>query len=364
MVSNSFCDRCQQVSLLEPSRKKVYFIFPIPVLREKMKLILSKMEIEFAQQNELLEVKVSNFKEFVSDLSSKGGLSHPETNDILCIVLDEEEDFSFASYSKIRPLSKWFSIIQYEDYIRIIQNKSLVIYFHPIIDAKTLKIYGYECLVRGLTPSGELIPPLVLFDFAEKTDNLFYLDRACREVAVSTASRKKLENYKIFINFIPTSIYDPESCLQTTIQAAKVYNFNPANLVFEVVESQKVTDLNHLSNIISYYRRHGYMVALDDMGTGYASIEMLINLKPDLVKIDRQIINDIHKDSVKQSVFRGIVKICEETDILKIAEGIEKEEEFKFVKDYVDLVQGYLFSKPDENPITDEELAKKVQNLT
>lgn len=197
----------------------------------------------------------------------------------------------------------------------------------------------------------------------KKTDSLFYLDRSCREFAVRAASEKGLKDYKVFINFIPNSIYDPKSCLQTTLKAASIYNFPPTNLVFEVVESQKVSDINHLSCIINYYREHGFMVALDDLGTGYASIEMLVNLKPDLVKIDRQIINNIHKDSVKQSVFKGILKICEDTEIITIAEGIEREEEYNYVRNYVDLVQGFLFAKPDKEPITEAELEKITQKL-
>lgn len=364
MERDRLCQRCHVVEFLYDTSKKVIFIFPIPILREKMKNVLEKISFEYVQVNELLEVRVENLRMFMQSLLTKGGFSQPEMNDILCLVLDENEDFSFTSYSKIKPLGKWFSMLESEDYLKIIKNQNLLVHFHPIIDTKTLKIYGYECLVRGISSSGELIPPLVLFDFAEKTDTLFYLDRTCREIAVKSASERNLKDYKVFINFVPTSIYDPQSCLQTTIQAAKIHNLDPSNLVFEVVESQKVSDINHLSNIISYYRKHGFMVALDDMGTGYASIEMLINLKPDLVKIDRQIISNIHNDSVKQSVFKGIVKICEETEILKIAEGIEKKEEFEYIRDYVDFAQGFLFSKPQEEPPTEAEMAEIIQSLT
>lgn len=364
MEKNNSCERCQKIHYLEAVPKKLLFIFPVVVLREKMKEILNRVGHEYSQINELLEVRTSDLRGFIEALLTKGEFSQPELNDILCLALDEDEDFSFTSYSKIKPLSKWFSILESEDYLKVIKSENLIVHFHPIIDAKTLKIFGYECLIRGVSANGQLIPPLVLFELAEKTDTLFYLDRACREIAVKSAAERNLRDYKIFINFIPTSIYDPQSCLQTTIQAAISHNFDPSNLVFEVVESQKVRDINHLSNIISYYRNHGFMVALDDMGTGYANIEMLINLKPDLVKIDRQIISNIHNDSVKQRVFKGVVKVCEETEILKIAEGVERKEEFEYVREYVDLVQGFLFSKPDKEPLREEELADRIRELT
>lgn len=364
MQGDRSCQRCQKAHSLEATPKRVFFIFPTPALREKMKSLLDRIGYQYSQINELLELKTNDLREFIRVLLTEGKFSQPESEDILCLALDEHEDFSFTSYSKIKPLSKWFLSLELEDYLKVIKNQDFVVHFHPIIDAKSLKIYGYECLMRGVSSSGELIPPSVLFDTAKKTDTLFFLDRACREIAVKSAAEKNLTEYKIFINFIPTSIYDPQACLQTTIKAARAYNFNPSNLVFEVVESQKVSDIRHLSNIINYYRKHGFLIALDDLGTGYSNIEMLVNLRPDLVKIDREIINNIHNDPVKQSVFKGVVKICEETEILIIAEGIERKEDFEYVREHVDFVQGFLFSKPDKEPPTQIHLAEDVQHIT
>lgn len=162
------CDRCQKINLLDAVPKRVYFVFPVEVLREKMKGILGELGYDYSEVNQILEVKTRDLRGFMHSLLTKGGLSQPELNDILCLTLDEGEDFTFTSYSKIRPLSKWFSILESEEYLRVIENQNFVVYFHPIIEAKTLKLFGYECLIRGISSSGELIPPLVLFEVAEK----------------------------------------------------------------------------------------------------------------------------------------------------------------------------------------------------
>ncbi|MCX7822793.1 MAG: EAL domain-containing protein [Syntrophobacterales bacterium] len=358
---NNLCSKCQKIPSIESGSKKVFLIFPIPLLKEKFNRVAHNLGYQCSQDRELTIINVPNFKKFIKDLYDSSEFSLPESNDILCLALEESEDFHFLSYFKIKPLLTWFSMLEAEEYLDIIRENRLTIHFHPVIDSKTLKIYGYECLIRGISNSGDLVPPLTLFDLAEKTDTLFYLDRTCREIAVKTASEKGLRDYKVFINFVPSSIYDPQACLQTTIQVAKEQSIDPHNLVFEVVESQKIKDIKHLSKIVDYYRSHGFMVALDDMGTGYASLEVLINLRPDLVKIDKEIIRNISKDSLKQSIFRGIIRICEETKILKVAEGIETEDEYNYVKDYVELVQGFLFSKPNSEPSNEEEVVKNLR---
>ena len=82
---------------------------------------------------------------------------------------------------------------------------------------------------------------------------LFYLDRACREISLKTAAVKNI-HAKVFINFIPTAIYDPEHCLQSTVKWANQLEFDPKNVIFEVTESEYVEDLEHLSKILQFYK--------------------------------------------------------------------------------------------------------------
>lgn len=91
---------------------------------------------------------------------------------------------------------------------------------------------------------------------------------------------------KVFINFIPTSIYSPQFCLKSTIQLAHELHIDPAQLVFEVVETEKVDDIEHLKTILAYYRDRGFEYALDDVGEGYSTLEMLAELKPKYMKLD------------------------------------------------------------------------------
>lgn len=94
------------------------------------------------------------------------------------------------------------------------------------------------------------------------------------------------------------------------------------------------------------------MVALDDVGSGYSSLNMIAKLLPDIVKIDREIIDHIDTNIVNQSIFRAIVQIAKESNILVLAEGIERAEEAAFcTREGADLAQGYYFGKPSAEPI-------------
>ena len=233
----------------------------------------------------------------------------------------------------------------------IVNNESLTSYFQPIIDTNTLSIYGYETLTRGVKDDGSLLYPNELFEKSKRNDLTFKLDRLCRESALKTAATKKI-NQKVFINFIPTAIYDPEFCLQSTEKWAKQLEFDPSQIVFEVVETEQIKDQKHLSKILEYYRSKGFQIALDDVGEGYSGLNMLIELRPDIIKVDRNIVDGIDKNQLKQSVYKALYAMAKEQDITVLAEGVETVEEFETIKEIgVDLAQGYYFAKPTSEPI-------------
>ena len=94
------------------------------------------------------------------------------------------------------------------------------------------------------------------------------------------------------------------------------------------------------------------MVALDDVGSGYSSLNMIAKLKPDIVKIDREIIDGIDTNPVHQSVFKAIVSLAKELEILVLAEGVERSEEVAYcAANGADLAQGYYFGKPSAEPV-------------
>jgi EAL domain-containing protein (putative c-di-GMP-specific phosphodiesterase class I) len=183
----------------------------------------------------------------------------------------------------------------------------------------------------------------------------FVFDRMCRETALKTSAIKEVDK-KIFINFIPTAIYDPEFCLTSTLEWAKQLKFDPKNIVFEVIESHNVKDKEHLIKILNYYKENGFLISLDDVGEGYSSLNMIIDIKPDIIKVDRNIIFNIDKDIMKQSIYKAIRSICLDNGIKLLAKGVETPYELEKIKEIgVDYAQGNYFSKASAEIIREKE---------
>lgn len=175
--------------------------------------------------------------------------------------------------------------------------------------------------------------------------NRYRFDQLCRMRAISTAAQLGMTQH-LSINFLPSAVYRPELCIRSTLEAARTYNFPLDRLIFETVESECV-DNNHLSNILCEYREFGFKTAIDDFGSGYSGLTLLADFQPDLIKLDIELVRNIHRDRCRQAIVRGVVMICAELGIEVIAEGIEHAEERDFLADCgVYLMQGFWFAKP------------------
>ena len=240
---------------------------------------------------------------------------------------------------------------------QLIEENRIVTHFQPIIriEGNKPKIYGHELLSRGIDHNGVIIPPNKLFEAARKRNRVFSLDRACRLQSVRNAD--VVNDKLVFINFIPTAIYVPEHCLASTFALIKELGIEPSQVVFEVVETDDVQNLDHLKSILTYYRKHGFKYALDDVGTGYNQIDKLDMMEPDVVKLAIDFVNGVSKNEEKQQLAQEVLLRCKKIGALALAEGVEHMEDFLFLKEMgYDLFQGYLFAKPLTKPMSDKEL--------
>ncbi len=118
--------------------------------------------------------------------------------------------------------------------------------------------------------------------------------------------------------------------------------------MFEFTENERMEDTAHVERIVEAYRKFGFLTALDDFGAGYAGLGLLSRLQPDLIKIDMELLRNIHLSRAKQAIVAGIVGIARELDILVLAEGVENEQELTVLRAAgISLFQGYHFAKPE-----------------
>lgn len=249
--------------------------------------------------------------------------------------------------------SRTFALRFHErDTVNFIQHGKMVSHLQPIISLESKAVYGYESLLRAKDPSLSMSPGK-LFDVAAKTGLHSLLDQRAREQAVKSRKGKIGNGIKSFINFLPSTIYNPEFCLQHTFRIVEKYQINPEDLVFEVVETEKIVDVNHLKSVFDRYKKEGMKVALDDVGAGFSTLDMFELLKPDYVKIDRNYITNCDQDQSKQDFLKEANERAHALGIITLAEGIERIEEAQVCQSIgYDLGQGYLFGKPSEHPLT------------
>lgn len=286
---------------------------------------------EEMDQIKLYETEVRDFIDFSID--------HMNTSDITFKVANQDW----------RPLSEVETILEMQWIDEVIKNEQLICYYQPIVDAKE-EVFAYEILSRFQDKNGSLIYPNEIFSAARARGRLYALDRVCRMTAVKYAA--PLKEKKAFINFIPTSIYSPEFCLRSTTALADELGVNPSQLVFEVVESEKVEDIDHLKRILTYYKEKGFQYALDDVGEGYSTLEMLEDIKPKYMKLDMKYVQGVANDPMKQKVALKFLEKARELQSVPLAEGVEEIDDFKWLKEIgYELFQGYFFGKPAPKPL-------------
>jgi EAL domain-containing protein (putative c-di-GMP-specific phosphodiesterase class I) len=213
--------------------------------------------------------------------------------------------------------------------------------FQPIVDMASGSIYAHEALVRGPDGEGALS---VLSQVTES--NRYRFDQACRVKAIKSASQLGISE-RLSINFLPNAVYKPELCIRTTLEAARAHDFPVERIIFEVTEGERVEDGPWLATILREYQRCGFLTAIDDFGAGYAGLTLLADFRPDLIKLDMELIRNVDTSASRQSIVRALVRLCDDMGIQVIAEGIETAGERDFLHDAgIRLMQGYLFGKP------------------
>ncbi|WP_398470204.1 EAL domain-containing protein [Tardiphaga sp.] len=215
--------------------------------------------------------------------------------------------------------------------------------FQPIVDVSARRVWGYEALIRGT--NGESAHS-ILSQVTE--ENRYRFDQRARVMAIETAGQLfGHDDIMLSINFMPNAVYEPNACIQKSLAAARRANFPHKRLMFEFTENEKMTDTQHVKRIVAAYRKLGFITALDDFGAGYAGLGLLSQMQPDLIKIDMELLRDIHLSQPKQVIIAGLVQIANALDIVVLAEGVENEAELTVLRAAgITLFQGYYFAKP------------------
>ncbi len=218
---------------------------------------------------------------------------------------------------------------------QLVKPEDLSAVFQPIVSLDNGELFAYEALVRCRIPN---FTPPVLFEHAAAMQATGRLGRMIREIAVPLCSGTPL-----FVNLHPTEL--EESWL---VRPDDPVFFHDDDIYLEVTESAPMTHLALCMNVLrEVCGRAGVHLVIDDLGAGYSNLNLIADLEPRVVKLDRKLVQDLHKKPRQQKVVAMVVRLCEELGATVVAEGIETRDEFRAVCDSGSQYgQGYLFARP------------------
>lgn len=217
----------------------------------------------------------------------------------------------------------------------VLARGDLSVVYQPIVSLSTMEPFAYEALVRSNSP--HWVSPPKLFDEAIKSRCVGALGRAIRELATTHCTEMPL-----FLNVHPNEF--DESWL---VQPDDPIFTHDQPIYLEVTESVPLTHFAYCHSVLREIRGKGVSLAVDDLGAGYSNLKYIVDLKPEIVKLDRTLIADLSEDRRAQVLVRHIVRLCHELGARVVAEGIEQETEMKVVVDCgAHYGQGYYFARP------------------
>jgi EAL domain-containing protein (putative c-di-GMP-specific phosphodiesterase class I)/CheY-like chemotaxis protein/GGDEF domain-containing protein len=240
----------------------------------------------------------------------------------------------------------------------IIRRKRVTTLFQPIVRAKEGTVFGYEILTRGPANSSFRNSDM-LFSFAREAKLAWALEAIALEGALRRLREVDFVDRKFLLNLEAEMFGESEFRIHEMVS---FFAENKGHFVFELTERAAIEDYVQFRELLSEFRDKGIEVAIDDAGSGYASLEAIAALAPDYLKITKGLVSTLAEEPIKQDLVRMLVDLAGKINAKTIAEGIETQSEYETCRELgIDLLQGYYLAHPQEELKSgDEEVARAL----
>mgnify|MGYP003676871206 CR=1 FL=1 len=292
----------------------------------------------------IMKVILKRYRETLSLLKPAGYKNPPARK----VAVVEKED--------IAALDAFDEIMKITDIKNALKNDEFILYFQPIVCAKSEKIAGFEALMRWQHPEKGLLFPDSFIMLAETSElisemTLFALDYVCK--AMQTFKQKMNKKYIVpeddffvSVNFSVKDLSD-ETLFDKINETLKKYDVKPGQIHFEVVESLLMEEPEKAKETLTKCQELGLHISIDDFGTGYSSLSYLHSFPFNLLKIDKSFVSKMLHDESSLVLVKAIITLAKSLNMEIIAEGVEYVEELMMLKQHeVDFIQGYCYAKP------------------
>jgi EAL domain-containing protein (putative c-di-GMP-specific phosphodiesterase class I) len=257
----------------------------------------------------------------------------------------------------VRDAEQHHKRLQTREMREIIRRKRVTTLFQPIVWAAGSELFGYEILTRGPKHSSFQNSDM-LFGLAREFHLSWALEALALESALAKLRTLDLGNKKFLINL------EAEMFQMSEFRVHEMIAFlaeQRGHFVFELTERAAIEDYTRFRGLLDDFRAKGIEIAIDDAGSGYASLEAIASLAPDYLKITKALVSAIATEPIKQDLVRLLVELAQKIGAKTIAEGIETAEEYSWCEDLgIDLLQGYYIARPADG-LVDEVLIRKTR---
>lgn len=303
--------------------------------------------------------KSFKWKESELHLNSRIGISlHPnDGNDVGTLIKNAAAALAHARESTTAPFVFYSDGINAlaadrmaleTDLWRSIEQNELAVYYQPKIDLETGAISGMEALARWKHPVRGMVRPDIFITLAEEIGMIdkigeWILRAACQQNMIWQEMGFDLE---LAVNLSGLQL-QKNDCSARLLQILAEIGYDPQRLNMEVTETAIMEDLTLSIGQLKHLRDQGVKISIDDFGTGYSSLNAFKRLPIDVLKIDREFVNDLAANPIDTAFVRTIVDLAHLFEAKVVAEGVETEDQLSVLKGLgCDQWQGYLYSTP------------------
>jgi EAL domain-containing protein (putative c-di-GMP-specific phosphodiesterase class I) len=236
-------------------------------------------------------------------------------------------------------------------FAQAMKNGQLTLNYQPIVDLKDGHVRGFEALMRWNHPEHGFIGPSVFIPVAIKSGLIiaaskWALKEACRALKRIEGRIGQVKNLYMSVNFT-ASDFAEDSFLEDLYQIISVSDVLPTQIQLEITEELLMSQPEEALKTLGLCRKAGLKIAVDDFGTGTASINFLQSFPIDTVKLDRVFLRSLMTDEAKREEAKPVLAIGQTRNLIITAEGIEEKDEALLMKDLgCNTAQGYYFAKP------------------
>lgn len=242
-----------------------------------------------------------------------------------------------------------------------LDNNQFVLYYQPQYSHITGKIVGAEALVRWAHPDLGFISPNQFIPVFEKNNfittlDMYVFEQACK--FIRNCMNQGIPVVPISTNFSRYDVIEPEF-VKKLEECRGLYNVPVEKIRIEITETAVIEGSSYINSVVKKLQEHGYVVEMDDFGSGYSSLNVLKDINFDIIKLDMRFMSNKEKTERGSIILSSVVGMSAKLQMAIIAEGVETESQADFLRDIgCEIIQGFFYSKP----ISEMDFIEKLKN--